>query len=81
MTIFPLPQCLACIHYIPATDAESEQGRETCAAFPDGIPRRIWQGEADHRGPYRGDHGIRFTQNPADWDYDFDLFRVGQSTE
>ena len=33
----------------------------TCAAFPDGIPMRIWLGENDHTKSYRGDHGIRFS--------------------
>jgi hypothetical protein len=35
-------------------------GRFSCAAFPDRIPREIWNGERDHNSPYPGDHGIRF---------------------
>lgn len=72
MTTHVQPQCIACVHM---TSLEPEL--ETCAAFPDGIPRRIWQGEADHREPYRGDNGIRFEQDPAIREYDFALFRVG----
>ncbi|MFF7358949.1 hypothetical protein ACFZA1_41070 [Streptomyces filipinensis] len=31
-----------------------------CDAFPEGIPRSIYQGGFDHRLPYPGDHGVRF---------------------
>jgi hypothetical protein len=31
-----------------------------CSAFPDRIPREIWNGERDHTTPYPGDHGVRF---------------------
>ncbi len=46
-----IPICWNCKHY-----------REdvTCAAFPKGIPAEILESEANHRHPYRGDHGIRF---------------------
>ena len=35
-------------------------GIDKCDAFPDGIPRRVVEGEHDHRKPYKGDRGIRF---------------------
>ena len=44
-------RCDPCVHYL---------GDETCAAFPDGIPKEIRNGENYHLKPYPGDHGIRF---------------------
>lgn len=35
-------------------------GHRICAAFPDGIPMQIWDGDNNHREPYPGDNGIRF---------------------
>ena len=47
-------QCNACRH-----NWRDKPGA-TCAAFPDGIPRDILLGRADHHAAYPGDHGIRF---------------------
>lgn len=38
--------------------------RQTCTAFPSGIPKVIWDGEFDHRSAYPGDKGIRFKPIP-----------------
>lgn len=35
-------------------------GSRTCAAFPDGIPRKILVEGDVHRKPFPGDHGIQF---------------------
>jgi hypothetical protein len=35
-------------------------GKKTCKVFPLGIPKKIWNGENDHKKPYSGDNGIIF---------------------
>lgn len=57
MTTTRAPLCWDCKHfegYDPDKDAS------VCAAFPDGIPRPIIDGEIEHREPFPGDRGIRF---------------------
>jgi len=46
--------CTFCIHHFTGGK------KHTCKAFPEGIPRKIWEGENDHKNPFPGDHGIRF---------------------
>lgn len=46
-----IPACMRCKHLRP---------RQTCDAFPGGIPDAILAGRDDHRKPSPGDHGIRF---------------------
>jgi len=38
--------------------------RDTCAAFPDGIPNEILFGEVKHTEEYPGDNGIQYELNP-----------------
>lgn len=45
-----------------------DEGRLVCQAFPDGIPKSILRGEADHTKPVEGDHGLRFIPGPPDED-------------
>jgi hypothetical protein len=50
------PQCLTCLHY------EAPPGEHAvCTVFPAGIPWPIWDNTADHRQPYEGDNGQRWT--------------------
>lgn len=51
-------QCFNCTRFLGVND----EGAPYCAAFPDGIPRQILTGEADHRDPFPGDGGIRFDE-------------------
>jgi len=55
MTIGPAPMCLFCKHLI-----ETEEGRDVCKAFPEGIPDEIYFHYYDHRKEFPGDKGIRF---------------------
>lgn len=47
-----VPQCLSCVHFT---------GDGGCAAFPSGIPEAIYLNLADHRKPFPGDQGIRWS--------------------
>lgn len=47
-------QCVECRHYDPMSFPKA------CAAFPGGIPDRIWHCEHDHELPFPGDNGIHF---------------------
>jgi hypothetical protein len=53
------PVCEDCRHRIGFD-------RLACAAFPDRIPKEIWNGLRDHRSPYPGDGGIRFEPMTAE---------------
>lgn len=51
------PTCNRCRHL--DVDHWLETGEYRCAAFQP-IPLEIWNGEHDHKTPYKGDGGIRF---------------------
>lgn len=58
----PQAQCGACDRYRSPFSAENVSGLEGpfCAAFPTGIPDRIFNNEVDHRLPVEGDHGLQW---------------------
>lgn len=47
------PQCLTCARWDGA-------GTKSCEAYPTQIPDEIWDGNVDHRDPYKGDHGLQW---------------------
>jgi hypothetical protein len=51
-------QCISCYWYI----GDIGTGL-ACAAFPKGIPSKIFTGEFDHSLPYPGDYGIRWAES------------------
>jgi len=51
------PLCHRCLHW-----RRDEFDGFRCAAFPDGIPSAILEGDHDHREAYDGDGGIRFEE-------------------
>jgi hypothetical protein len=50
------PICCYCKHL---HDVQKNKGF-FCDAFPNGIPSGILEYKADHRKPYKDDHGIQF---------------------
>lgn len=43
--------CPLCSHY---------RENDCCDAFPEGIPKKVLEGEQKHEEPIRGDNGITF---------------------
>lgn len=52
MTVILANLCMSCTH--------KRQGKNTCTAFPLGIPEDIFLWGRDHRTPVPGDSGIVF---------------------
>ena len=50
------PLCMQCKHL----DENPEATKNTCDAYPEGIPDEIFLSKVIHREPYDGDHGIQF---------------------
>jgi len=51
-----ISHCFGCAHY---NRKESVMDKNTCKAFPEGIPRDLFYGPW-HTTPYPGDNGILF---------------------
>lgn len=73
----PAAQCLTCL-WLKSTFApmQTDPGasgshRETCKAFPDGIPDLIASGKHDHRKPFHGDNGILWTPVKSGIEYPY----------
>ena len=53
---YPTPYsgvCTFCKHLVSGVD-------HICAAFPNGIPPEIWEGQNDHTQSFPGDGGIQY---------------------
>lgn len=57
MTEFPL--CIKCKNFSPKSNKE----RQFCRAFPEQIPKEIWNSTILHFNSYTGDNGITFEDN------------------
>lgn len=51
---FWTPQCICCQRY--------HLGKETCDAYPEGVPREIYRNEVSHKTPYEEDHGLMYVE-------------------
>ena len=49
-----ITMCVFCKHYV------NNNGKRSCSAFPDGIPKSIMMGDVAHIKPLPGDNGIQF---------------------
>jgi hypothetical protein len=61
VNIGPRSQCDTRRHrHSPFEDPDRRRDRSWCAAFPDGIPRRVFHNGRDHGYLIAGDHGVRW---------------------
>jgi hypothetical protein len=58
------PTCRNCRHldWVP----RDYRFHATCAAFPEGVPIEIWNGDHDHRSPFPGDRGVHYAAMTED---------------
>ena len=62
----PLSQCWFCKHYTADTGERLKRKKETCQAFPDGIPEEITYNQYDHRNSHPEDNGLQFEKIDLD---------------
>lgn len=71
MTTGATSQCGVCANFrspLSLPEPERLTRGPFCAAFPDGIPDRVFGNEVDHRQPVDGDHGVRWeSRNGAEF--------------
>lgn len=58
-----IPQCFECVHY--QETGGTPEHPHTCNAFPNGIPKPIFDNEVSHTQPYEGDNGILYQPLPG----------------
>lgn len=64
MTSGPRSLCYDCRHLHEVTDEQIfGDEKQTCEAFPYGIPDEIFHGGVEHTDPYKGDNGIQYEPN------------------
>jgi len=63
-----MSQCATCAHFrSPFSRPDGNfAGGPFCAAFPTGIPDRVYENGVDHREPIEGDHGVRWTSRAGE---------------
>ncbi len=65
------PDCLSCTRF-----HHEDEDRDTCDAFPSGIPDAIWESRHDHRQPFDGDGGLLFEPEPGFKEADSVFYRM-----
>lgn len=60
-----MSQCATCVRLRSPFSDENVAGLDGpfCAAFPAGIPDRVFRNGVDHRRPVEGDHGLLWQSN------------------
>jgi hypothetical protein len=53
------PLCLNCL-WLQVWANKTRKFPPNCAAFPEGIPEEIWNGEFNHRKPHKEDQGLQY---------------------
>lgn len=65
MTIGSASQCGFCTHF--RSPIGTDRKEPFCAAFPDGIPDKVYGNRVDHRQPVDGDHGVRWESDGGEF--------------
>lgn len=63
--MFKLKQCEVCDNLTKIIDRENA----ACLAFPNGIPKDLWDDKVEHTKPYPNDNGIQFSKEKSQIKY------------